>query len=294
MINIGNTDEGNLDRYAIGVDSIGLFYAKSPNHSGTLNSLNIRISGNWSSSEYGRLAIFQSSNRALIAQGSPFNGDGTIHWVSCSVGPSGINANTDYILATWEDDLIKSTMTSPNLGHFWRDTNSSRDYSASGNGDFSKYLDPLDSHDEYSTHVTTEQVQMYAAYTAYDKDILIYYGGMTDNECINCWCSRWDVQNYNIIIETWLKKSDLQTLRDSIRPGATGELYKILGRPRFYDKSWTGANTIKLTPNSDFQLYNMREEKLMFIKNIIDSPLEGDSGWIAVKIEGLLSGATSL
>lgn len=114
---------------------------------------------------------------------------------------------------------------------------------------------------------------------------------------IDCRCSRWDVQDYSIIIETWLKKSDLQSLRNSITPGAVGELYKILGKPRYYDQTWSGDNTIKLTPDSTSysNLYNMRDgDTLIFVKNITDSPLDGASGWMNVKIEGYISGQGAL
>ena len=123
------------------------------------------------------------------------------------------------------------------------------------------------------------------------------YGDLviSGNAChIRCRASRWDVSNYSITAETWLKKSDLQYLRDSLTPGAVGELYNILGKPRFYDKTWTNSNTLYLEPESDTQLYNMREKKGIIIKNISDTPIAGDSGWINCKIEGFLSGSGSL
>ena len=113
---------------------------------------------------------------------------------------------------------------------------------------------------------------------------------------IDCRCSRWDVQNYSVIVETWVTKSQLQDLRNSVRPGATGELYSVLGRPRYYDKSWTGNNTIVLSPNTDCgsNLYKMRKETVMFPRNITTSPLESDSDWIFTKIEGYVSGSGDL
>jgi len=124
------------------------------------------------------------------------------------------------------------------------------------------------------------------------KDLQIFYGDQGMSDYIDCDCSRWDVQNYNIIVETWMKKSDLQTLRDNITPQAVGELYNILGRPRFYDKTWTGGNTLKLRPNmySNSKLDRSRDDKIIYVKNITDSPLPGDNEWINVKIEGYISG----
>jgi len=118
---------------------------------------------------------------------------------------------------------------------------------------------------------------------------------ISGSECsIDCYTSRFDTQNYNIIFETWLKKSDYQDLRNSIRPGATGELYKILGRPRMYDKSWTGSNTIQLIPTAGSNFSTMRGKKVVFIKNISSSPIKGPSGWIACKLECVVSGSGSL
>jgi len=118
---------------------------------------------------------------------------------------------------------------------------------------------------------------------------------ITGHSCvIQCWCSRWDVGDYGMILETWLNKSDLQSLRDSITPQAVGELFKILGRPHHYDTTWSGENTIELIPIPDRQLSNMRSKEVVFVKNITDSPVEGDKGWIHVKIECVASGSGDL
>jgi hypothetical protein len=110
---------------------------------------------------------------------------------------------------------------------------------------------------------------------------------------IPCNCSRFNTDNYSIIIETWLKKADLSTLRNNIRPGATGEMYNILGRPHFYDKSFTGANTLKLVPNpaSNSTLHKMRRTKIVYPKTITTGCEEGPSGWLFVKIESNVSGS---
>jgi len=128
-------------------------------------------------------------------------------------------------------------------------------------------------------------------------DLTIFYDTFANPNYISCRCSRWDVQNYNVIVETWMKKSDLQTLRNNITPQAVGELYNILGKPRYYDKTWQGNNTIKLTPNTSHHsnLSKMRDgDTLIFVKNISDSPVKGPSGWINCKIEGMISGQGAL
>jgi len=142
----------------------------------------------------------------------------------------------------------------------------------------------------------------------YYGDLLIYYNGGSEDsgDYVDCWCSRWDIQNYDIIIETWIKKDDVQTLQDNIRPGAVGELYTILGKPLYYDKSWDGSNTLRLKPNYHksrntvtglysgeypTEIPNMRSEKLIYVSNITSTPLEGNKEWINVKIEGKISGS---
>jgi hypothetical protein len=127
-----------------------------------------------------------------------------------------------------------------------------------------------------------------------NKDLKIYYSSLTGNDFICCNCSRWDTQDYNIVIETLLTKSQLQTLRNNITPGATGELYQVLGKPHYYDQTWNGENTLKLHPNQAniSTLPAMREEKLIYVKNLVTNPIEGSSGLINVKIEGYISGST--
>jgi hypothetical protein len=113
---------------------------------------------------------------------------------------------------------------------------------------------------------------------------------------IECWCSRWDVQDYSLIVEAWLKKSDLNTLRTNLRPGAVSELFQILGRPFYVDKSWTAANTLGLftDDNSPSTLKSNRKNTLIYVKNLSTSPVDGPSGWISCKIEGYVSGNVDL
>jgi len=127
-----------------------------------------------------------------------------------------------------------------------------------------------------------------------DKDLLIYYNSsLSAPNYICCWCSRWNVDNFDTIIETWLTKSQLKTLRDNITPGAAGELYQILGSPTFYDQTWEGKNTLRIASNdnSTSTLYKMRNDKIIYVKNISTSPIAGASGYLAVKIEGYISGS---
>ena len=127
-----------------------------------------------------------------------------------------------------------------------------------------------------------------------ENDLQIYYDDFSEAHLINCWCSRWDVQNYSLVVETWMNKSNLNTLRNNITPGAAGELYTILGRPRYYDSTWQAGNTLKFSPNQAYQLSNMRKDTLAFVKNITDTPIDGASGWLNVKLECLISGTGGL
>ena len=54
---------------------------------------------------------------------------------------------------------------------------------------------------------------------SFSKDLVIYYGSLAGEDYIECNCSRWDQSDYNIIIETWLTKADLNTLRKKLNRG---------------------------------------------------------------------------
>lgn len=120
-------------------------------------------------------------------------------------------------------------------------------------------------------------------------DLKIFYSG---NAYVSGMCSRWDCSNYNLICETWLKKDAFNKLNDNIRPNAVKELYKILGRPKFVDTSWQAKNTIRFKPVAyhQSQLSRMRRETVAYPKSITSSPLEGESGFLNVKLECFVSG----
>ena len=123
-----------------------------------------------------------------------------------------------------------------------------------------------------------------------DKDLSIYYGAGLGSS-FDVRCSRWDCDNYNIIVEAWLTKSQLNALMNNTRPGAVKELKRVIFSPKFYDSSWQGYNTILIKPTVGTSLYHMRgKEKIIYCKNISSSPLPGDSLWLNCKIEGAISG----
>lgn len=129
------------------------------------------------------------------------------------------------------------------------------------------------------------------------NDLAIFYGQGLDTEYIDCRCSRWDVQDYSVTVETWLYKDNVDTLMENIRPGAVRELYKILGKPHFVDSSWQGYNTLRLYPTPSSQkmnnstLHRMRRNQIIYPKTITIHPIR-NSQWIETKIEGYISGNT--
>jgi len=126
------------------------------------------------------------------------------------------------------------------------------------------------------------------------KDLLIYYDSLANKDFVSCRCSRWDVQDYSIVVETWLKESNLQTILNNITPGATDELYTILGKPKYYDATWQGNNTIRFKPssNSPSNLWKTRKDTISYVKNVTTHPIEGSNGWVEVKFECYISGST--
>jgi len=311
-------------------------------YNGTLDKFQVEAVS-WTDSEYARGAIFISSTRELVAQTAPFPGVNADVRLTADFGPSSIVAGEDYIIAIWGDENVKFVSRDTNGPHYWYDN--VRDYSQSGNGNFSLYLDPLDQNNEYSKadgyslimYATYQEVGVgtaehpYASHRSfpylfttdtysnpiegfwlgeeevivphawgYDYDLAIYYGSLSGNNFVDCRCSRWDIQNYSVVVETWLKEDQLALIRENTRPGAVGELYTILGRPRYYDKTWDGSNTLRLlpTPSSNYMndstLNKMRKETLIYPKNITTHPIQGSNGWIGIKIEGMISGTSSL
>jgi len=127
----------------------------------------------------------------------------------------------------------------------------------------------------------------------YLKDMVIYYSSLAAPHCISCMCNRWDQNDWNIVVETNLTKSQFQNIYDNLTPAAVGELYEVLGKKVYYDMTWNGENTLKLSTNtsSDSTIKNMRDTKMVYVKNISSSPLGADTGLLTVKIEAILSGS---
>lgn len=140
----------------------------------------------------------------------------------------------------------------------------------------------------------TPGVQQSYSISDCQNDLRIFFKPFTSADNICCRCSRWDISNYSFTIETWLTKTQLQTLREHIRPGATGEFYSILSNQVYYDQSWSADNTLMFSPNPNHQsnLKNMKQDSLGYVKNITTHPINKD--WIEVKIECFRSGSQRL
>jgi len=125
------------------------------------------------------------------------------------------------------------------------------------------------------------------------KNLKLFYNpAKYPNAYLCLWCKRWDVSNYELVIETFMTKSDLKTLRSNITPGAVSEFYKILDRPIYHDTTYTASNTIKLEPNEEIS--DDRRPVVAFVKDISDDIIEGPSGYLSVKLDCYISGTQSL
>jgi hypothetical protein len=87
---------------------------------------------------------------------------------------------------------------------------------------------------------------------------------------IDCWCSRWDESNYDVIFETFLESGNRNTLFNNVVPGAVRELYNILGTPYFIDTTYASGNTIIISPRDGYGVSGVREERIVAVKNISD------------------------
>ena len=132
----------------------------------------------------------------------------------------------------------------------------------------------------------------------YKKDLLIYYNSLGGSDYIDCWCTGWSVNNYTFTLRTCMDKTDYDRLRGNIVPGAVGEMYRILGKPLYYDKTWNGENTIMIKPNDESlwgrmsNLHKMRNDVVLYVKLINEHPITDTL--TELKIEGMVSGNSRL
>ena len=150
-----------------------------------------------------------------------------------------------------------------------------------------KYANPEPTWSSYSTWNTFSKPKISP------PTIRIYYSSLAEPHYIECPCHRWDKSDYTITIVTTLDKDTRNVIYDNITPGAVGTLYVILGRPKYYDQTWRGRNTLRIVPISTSSLYDIMPEKIIYVKNISDTPI-GTEGYLSVKIEGYISGSRTV
>jgi len=121
-----------------------------------------------------------------------------------------------------------------------------------------------------------------------DGDIEIYVGGMTDNEKIKSYCTRWDVSNYLLTVETFVDKDNANLIRENCNPGQYQRHDILTDHPQFTDLSLNNDNMIKIKPLSN--LSDMREEKIIYVKSYGEHILS--KNLLNIKIEGYISGST--
>jgi len=102
---------------------------------------------------------------------------------------------------------------------------------------------------------------------------------------IRCWNSRWDEDNYNVIMETFVDACDRNFLFRNVTPGAYRELYKILGKPTFIDTTYSSGNTLILEPIYGYGLSSLREKRTVAVRNISDTFVTPNK--FGIKVEGI-------
>jgi len=90
------------------------------------------------------------------------------------------------------------------------------------------------------------------------------------------YCSRWDEDNWRIIVEIIATKEGRDNLRNNITPGAVAELYNILGQPKFIDTTYSSGNTITLAPVQGRNLATLRNATTVAVKSYSETMLRWD------------------
>ena len=103
---------------------------------------------------------------------------------------------------------------------------------------------------------------------------------------VDCAVTRWQENNDSLVIETFLSSSNRGKLFHNVVPGAVRELYSILGVKKFIDTTYASSNTYRVTPNYQYGLSGLRQERIIAVKNISDTFINKDV--FNVKIEGIM------
>ena len=101
---------------------------------------------------------------------------------------------------------------------------------------------------------------------------------------VNCWCTRWDEDNWGMTFETHMGSGARDFLFRNVVPGACTELYTILGTPHFIDSTYDSGNTLIVSPIYGYGLSSLRKERMIAVKSISDSFINKD--YFNIKVEG--------
>jgi len=100
----------------------------------------------------------------------------------------------------------------------------------------------------------------------------------------NVWCTRWSEDKYSVTLEYMAESGTRNNIYNNITPGATRELYNILGKPKYIDTTYNSANTLIVSPIHGYGLSSLREERMISVRNYTDSFLTNKL--FTCKIEG--------
>ena len=96
--------------------------------------------------------------------------------------------------------------------------------------------------------------------------------------------TRWDEDNWSVVIETFLTDVHRDLLFANVVPGAVAELYNILGRPKYIDTTYNSGNTLIIVPYLP-SISGLRKTRRIAVKSISDTFINPST--YRVKIEGL-------
>jgi hypothetical protein len=103
------------------------------------------------------------------------------------------------------------------------------------------------------------------------------------NVDIRCWNTRFDISNYDVVIETFLEPTDRHFLFRNIIPGAIREYSNPLGWVINLDETYRSANTLIFEPISGYGLSGLRSSKTVLVKSANDTFITKD--YFGIKLE---------
>ena len=101
---------------------------------------------------------------------------------------------------------------------------------------------------------------------------------------IDCWCTRWDEDNYNITIETFLGSANRNLLFSHMIPGGYSEKRNLLGWIWVRDITYPrNSNTLWLEPQNSYGISSVRTGRSVVVKSASDTVITPD--YFNVKLE---------